>query len=90
MGQQPSRVELVPLTERGGKPILGDNHLPIKTREYTFTRPNGGDVIIQDHSFGHVYGPVGTPGNQGPHFNVRPIGDTRNGSVAGTFEHYPF
>lgn len=90
MNQQPSRVELVPLTERSGKPILGDNHLPIKTREYTFTRPNADDVVIQDHYPGHIYGPIGTPGNQGPHINVRPIGDTRSGSVAGTLEHYPF
>ncbi|AKH63576.1 HNH/endonuclease VII fold putative polymorphic toxin [Photorhabdus temperata subsp. temperata] len=90
MVQQPSHVELVPLTDRNGRNILGENHLPIKTREYTFTRPNRENIVIQDHSPGHIYGPPGTPGNQGPHFNVRPIGDTRNGSVAGTLEHYSF
>ncbi|MEI7378205.1 HNH/endonuclease VII fold putative polymorphic toxin, partial [Dickeya chrysanthemi] len=90
MSQQPSKVELVPLTDRNGKGILGDNHLPIKTREYTFERPNGESIVIQDHSPGHIYGPPGTPGNQGPHMNVRPISDTRNGNVAGTLDHYSF
>ncbi|WP_374189318.1 HNH/endonuclease VII fold putative polymorphic toxin [Hafnia alvei] len=39
---------------------------------------------MQDHSSGHVYGPEGTPGNQGPHINVRPKSDTRNGHIDGT------
>ncbi|MDU3995994.1 MAG: HNH/endonuclease VII fold putative polymorphic toxin, partial [Enterobacter sp.] len=81
---------LVPLTDRNGKSILGDDHLPIKTREYTFSRPDGESIVIQDHSPGHIYGPPGTPGNQGPHLNVRPISDTRNGTISGTLEHYPF
>ncbi|WP_417635380.1 HNH/endonuclease VII fold putative polymorphic toxin, partial [Enterobacter hormaechei] len=25
-----------------------------------------------------------------PHLNVRPISDTRNGTISGTLEHYPF
>ncbi|HCT7899873.1 TPA: RHS domain-containing protein [Enterobacter cloacae] len=90
VSQQPSKVELVPLTDRNGKSILGDDHLPIKTREYTFSRPDGESIVIQDHSPGHIYGPPGTPGNQGPHLNVRPISDTRNGTISGTLEHYPF
>lgn len=90
MSQQPSKVELVPLTDRNGKSILGDDHLPIKTREYTFSHPDGESIVIQDHSPGHIYGPPGTPGNQGPHLNVRPISDTRNGTISGTLEHYPF
>ena len=88
--QQPSKVELVLLTDRNGRSILGADHLPIKTREYTFTQPNGESIVIQDHSPGHIYGSPGTPGNQGPHINVRPGSDTRNGTVPGTLEHYPF
>ncbi|WP_420909309.1 Imm50 family immunity protein [Enterobacter sichuanensis] len=90
MSQQPSKVELVPLTDRNGKSILGDDHLPIKTREYTFSRPDGESIVIQDYSPGHIYGPPGTPGNQGPHLNVRPISDTQNGTISGTLEHNPF
>ncbi|MEE3664806.1 HNH/endonuclease VII fold putative polymorphic toxin [Brenneria sp. g21c3] len=90
MSQQPSKVKLVLLTDRSGKSILGEEHLPIKTREYTFPRPNGESIVIQDHYPGHIYGPPGTAGNQGPHINVRPISDTRNSTVLGTLEHYPF
>ena len=90
MNQQPLKVELVPLTERNGKLLLGDDHLPVKTREYTFSNLGGGSIVIQDHSPGHIYGPPGTPGNQGPHINVRPANDTRNGTIPGTLEHYFF
>ena len=88
--QQPSKVELAPLKDRNWKSILGDEHLSLKTREYTFSCPDGESIVIQDHSPGHIYGPPGTPGNQGPHLNVRPISDTRNGTIPGTLEHYPF
>ncbi|STR05632.1 Uncharacterized conserved protein [Hafnia alvei] len=40
MGQQPSKVEIVNLTDRNGHNILGKDYKPIKTREYTFTRPD--------------------------------------------------
>ncbi|TXC80123.1 RHS repeat-associated core domain-containing protein [Paraburkholderia azotifigens] len=90
MRQQPNRVDLVNLTDRSGKNILGENYQPIKTREYTFNREDGSQIVIQDHWPGHSYGPAGTSGNQGPHINVRPIEDTRNGTVPGTLEHYPF
>ncbi|WP_330985470.1 MULTISPECIES: HNH/endonuclease VII fold putative polymorphic toxin [Enterobacterales] len=90
MGQQPSKVEMVNLTDRNGHNILGNDYQPIKTREYTFTRPGKEDIVIQDHSPGHIYGPEGTPGNKGPHINVRPKSDTRNGHIDGTQEHYPF
>ncbi|AVF33730.1 hypothetical protein BV494_01775 [Rahnella sikkimica] len=90
MGQQPSKVDMVNLTDRNGHNILGEDYKPIKTREYTFTRPGKEDIIIQDHSPGHIYGPDGTPGNQGSHINVRPKSDTRNGQIDGTLEHYPF
>mgnify|MGYP003365298543 CR=1 FL=1 len=88
MGQQPSKVEMVNLTDRDGNNILGDNYKPIKTREYTFTRPGQEDIVIQDHSYGHSYSPEGKPGNQGPHINIRPKSDTRNGHVDGALGHY--
>jgi hypothetical protein len=56
------------------------------TREYTYTRPDGSRVIIQDHSAGHSRS--GGVGNQGPHFNVRPPENTRTGNVPGTKDHY--
>nr|WP_218186517.1 HNH/endonuclease VII fold putative polymorphic toxin [Pseudomonas sp. NBRC 111124] len=81
---------MVSLTDRSGKPILGRDHLPLKTREYTFVRHGEESVVIQDHWPGHIYGPYGTPGNQGAHINIRPISDTRNGKLAGALEHYLF
>nr|WP_244212625.1 HNH/endonuclease VII fold putative polymorphic toxin [Rahnella woolbedingensis] len=78
------------LTDRNGHNILDKNHKPIKTREYTFTKSGKEDIVIQDHSPGHIYGATGTPGNQGPHINVRPKSDTRNGHIDGTSDHYPF
>ena len=74
---------------RNGKAILGADGKPIMTREYTFTRPDGSKVVIQDHSAGHSFGQGGV-GDQGPHFNVRPPENTRTGSVPGTQPHYPF
>lgn len=90
MNQRPSKVEMVNLTDRNGHNIHGDNYKSLKTREYTFTRPGKEDIVIQDHSPGHIYGPDGTQGNQGPHINVRPKSDTRNGNIDGTLEHYLF
>ena len=75
------------MTDRSGKAILGKNGKPIMTREYTYAKPNGGKVIIQDHSAGHQFGQGGV-GDQGPHFNVRPPENTRTGSVDGTQDHY--
>lgn len=71
------------------------NHNPISTREYHFTRPDGSKIVIQEHSAGHTYGPPGTPGNQGLHFNPReynPISGagSRNDSLPGLSVHYPF
>lgn len=76
------------MTDSNGKQILGKDGKPILTREYTYTTKNGEKVVIQDHSAGHKYSDG--KGTQGAHFNVRPIGDTRNGKVDGTKEHYPF
>jgi hypothetical protein len=77
------------MTRRDGSAVLGADGNPVMTREYTYTRPDGSKVVIQDHSAGHQFG-KGSIGDQGPHFNVRPPENTRTGSVAGTSEHYPF
>ena len=87
--QQPDSVNHVPLTDMNGKSILGSDGKPIMTREYTYTRADGSKVVIQDHSAGHKFGQGGI-GDQGSHFNVRPIENTRTGSVPGTLGHYPF
>jgi RHS repeat-associated protein len=87
--QHPDAVNRVPMTDMNGKAILGPDHKPIMTREYTYTRPDGSRVIIQEHSAGHQFGEGGI-GDQGPHFNVRPPENTRTGSVPGTQDHYPW
>jgi hypothetical protein len=89
MAQQPDSVRYVDMTDRNGRVILDANYQPIGTREYIYTTPDGEQIIIQDHSAGHQFGEGGV-GNQGPHFNVRPIDDPRNGYVPGTLPHYPF
>ncbi len=88
--QSPDRHERVPMTDRSGKQIFDANHRPVMTTEYHYTRADGSKVVIQDHSAGHQYGSPGGVGDQGPHFNVRPASDTRNGKVPGCQEHYPF
>ncbi|WP_240474073.1 HNH/endonuclease VII fold putative polymorphic toxin [Salinivibrio socompensis] len=84
-----SQYNQVKMTDSSGSPILGENGKPIWTREYQFTRGDGSKVVIQDHSAGHYYGENGI-GDQGAHFNVRPIENTRTGKVAGTLPHYDF
>ncbi|TNH41474.1 RHS repeat-associated core domain-containing protein, partial [Photorhabdus luminescens] len=95
MNQHPSAVKKVPLTDRNDRQIMDANHNPLSSREYHFSRPDGSKIVIQEHSAGHIYGPPGTPGNQGPHFNPREYnpasGDGfRNKSVDGLPEHYNF
>lgn len=87
--QHPDSVSMVKMTRRDGSSVLGADGHPIRSREYTYTRPDGSKVVVQDHSAGHQFGQGGV-GDQGPHFNVRPLNDTRNGSVPGTRDHYPF
>ena len=95
MTQQPTDVKTVPMTDRNGKQIFDSNHQPINTREYHYTTPKGKKIVIQEHSAGHQYGPEGTPGNQGPHFNPRTYdpktgNGSRNQSFPGLPEHYNF
>ena len=87
VGQQPIKVRKVPMrsaAHEGGSVIKNSKGKIIQTREYIFINKNGKKIVIQDHSAGHK------KGNQGPHFNVRPYGNTRTGKVAGTKSHYPF
>ncbi|WP_258953907.1 HNH/endonuclease VII fold putative polymorphic toxin, partial [Yersinia similis] len=95
INQHPDKIDKIPLTDMNGKRIFDFNRKPIETREYHFTHPDGSKVVIQEHSAGHIYGPQGTPGNQGPHFNIRPFdpetrAGSRNGKIPGTFEHYEY
>jgi len=87
--QQPTRVARVGLTERNGRAVLDENGKPVMTREYTYTRSDGSEIVIREHSVGHSFNEGGV-GDQGPHFNVRPSDNTRTGHVPGTQEHYPF
>ena len=77
------------MTGKHGNPVLNSSKKTIWTRVYQYTRSDGSKVIIQDHSAGHDFGEGGI-GNQGPHINVRPIDNTRAGSVPGTLDHYGF
>jgi RHS repeat-associated protein len=95
MNQHPIAVEKVQLTDRDGHAIKDSDFNILESREYHYTRPDGSRVVIQEHSAGHTYGPPGTPGNQGPHFNPRPFdpktgNGSRNGSVSGSYDHYEF
>ena len=76
------------MTSRGGCPVICEGKR-VETREYLFTREDGTQIVIQDHRAGHQFGEGGV-GDQGPHFNVRPADETRNGTVPGTATHYPF
>lgn len=84
--QQPVKQRNVPLTAPDGKGVTINGQKQM-TREYTHTTGSGSTVIIQDHGQGHVF-PEG--GRVGPHFNVRPSNDSRNGQVPGTKPHYPY
>lgn len=87
--QAPDRVYQEEMTDRFGRKVRDEHGKPIVTRNYEYTRPDGTQVVIQDHRAGHQF-KDGALGDQGPHFNVRPIDDTRHGEVDGTKPHYPF
>ncbi len=88
--QPPKQVNYVKMTNMNGQTILDHNGMPIQTREYVFVRDDKSLIVIQEHSVGHQFGNLGGVGDQGPHFNVRPIENTRTGRVFGTQEHYLF
>lgn len=90
--QQPDKIDgkqsvKVPMTDKFGKTILGEDGKPINTREYHYTKQDGTKVVIQDHSAGH--GQFGGEAAK-PHFNVRPEENTRTGKLPDTKDHYPF
>ncbi|MEL6868144.1 MAG: HNH/endonuclease VII fold putative polymorphic toxin, partial [Bacteroidota bacterium] len=87
VSQQPHKIEKVKMTDSNGKTLLDKNGKPIYTREYHFKNKDGKTIVIQDHSAGHDFGGIG---DQGAHFNVRPIENTRTGKVPGTEAHYNF
>jgi len=84
---RPTAVRRAHLTSRDGSLVLDARKQPIMTREYHYKRADGSHVVIQEHSAGHQFGEGGF-GDQGPHFNVRPVENTRTGKVVGTDEHY--
>jgi RHS repeat-associated protein len=86
-GEDGKQYQMVPMTDRNGKPVFGSDGKRVMTREYNYTKSEGAQIIIQDHSAGHPQ--FGNEASK-PHFNVRPPDDTRNGRVPGTNAHYPF
>ncbi|MGR3911640.1 RHS repeat-associated core domain-containing protein, partial [Burkholderia sp. SR8] len=88
LSQQPISQKMVPLTDSSGNWLLGDNNKPVMTRELTY-QVGGKNVVIQDHSAGHVFGEGGI-GDQPSHHNVRPEENTRTGKIQGMDDHYYF
>ena len=80
----------VRMKDMRGREILSNDGKPILTREYEFTRENSQRVVIQEHSAGHKFGAPGGIGDQGAHFNLRPIENTRHGKLKDAKDHYNF
>nr|WP_082893866.1 HNH/endonuclease VII fold putative polymorphic toxin [Pseudomonas marginalis] len=78
------------MTDKSNKKILNDAGQPIETRVYQFTREDGSQVLIQDHSAGHKFGRADGVGDQTTHFNLRPIEQPRNGKLSDAEAHYFF
>lgn len=87
VSQQPIRVSKQEMTDKFGKKNLNEEGLPLMTKEFHYINQNNEKIVIQDHSAGHEFD---DGGKEKPHFNVRPEGDTRNGKVEGTDNHYEF
>jgi RHS repeat-associated protein len=91
--QRPDDVKQVPMTDRNGHQIMDENHQPLMTREYHYTKEDGSRIVIQDHGAGHQQF-VGEAASE-PHLNVRPYDPitgnaSRTGKVPGTSGHYVF
>ncbi|MGY2273245.1 RHS repeat-associated core domain-containing protein [Pseudomonas azotoformans] len=84
------QYSIVKMSDINGKAILDSSGKPIHTRVYQYTRADGSKVLIQDHSAGHKFGAPNGVGDQGAHFNLRPLETPRTGSVPGTKDHYLF
>jgi hypothetical protein len=81
----PYKVESVPMIENS-KQVLDSDFKPVFTRQYYYKNDEGIDIVIQEHTFGHSEGSRDT--GLLPHFNVRPITNTKTGKVDGTAGHY--
>ncbi len=87
VSQQPHDIQYVKMQGakyEGGHALKDAEGEVIWTREYHFKNKEGKNIVIQDHSAGHL------KGDQGPHFNVRTNDNTRNGKVKGIKDHYSF
>jgi RHS repeat-associated protein len=85
-----SQYSRVKMTDKSGNDTLDSSGKPIYTREYQYTRDDGSKILIQDHTAGHKYNDKNRAGDQGAHFNLRPIEKPRNGKIQGTKDHYSF
>ena len=88
--KSPSQYSRVKMTDKSGNDVLDSSGKPIYTREYQYTRDDGSKILIQDHTAGHKYNDKNRAGDQGAHFNLRPIEKPRNGKIQGTKDHYSF
>ena len=95
MSEQPSYVNHdAKMTDKWERSVLDERGNTIYTIEYHFTGPGHEPVVIQNHAAGHTFGPPGTKGNHGPHYNVRPyekgstIDPDRNGHIRGCRTYY--
>ncbi|MPR04156.1 hypothetical protein F0169_19990, partial [Pseudomonas sp. MAFF 212408] len=85
--KQYSKVHMSDINDRS---ILNSSGRPISTRVYQYTKADGSMILIQDHSAGHKFGDKNRIGDQGAHFNLRPLEAPRTGNVPGTKDHYSF
>ncbi|WP_207254700.1 MULTISPECIES: RHS repeat-associated core domain-containing protein, partial [unclassified Pseudomonas] len=86
----PKQYGIVKMSDMNGRKILNSSGKPINTRVYQYTRADNSKVLIQDHSAGHKFGSENGTGDQGAHFNLRPIDTPRTGKIPGAKDHYLF
>ncbi|GKT27140.1 RHS repeat-associated core domain-containing protein [Acidovorax sp. SUPP3334] len=86
--QQPKKITRENLDDGNGNKIFDAKGRPVTAREYHYVSKDGKPVVIQEHSLGHTKATKGH--GMEPHFNVRPVTNTRTGDVAGTHGHYNF
>ena len=84
MTQHPKAITKPDLVDGDNNTILGNDYLPIETRQYEFVDKDGVSVFIQEHSLGHA------KGGSGPHFNIRPPDNLKTGHLTGMHGHYNF
>jgi hypothetical protein len=87
-GQHPNKITRDQLDDGYGNTVLDSKGKPVTAREYHYVTKDGKKIVIQEHGYGHTKATSGHGAE--PHFNVRPIENTRTGSVDGTHGHYNF